>query len=277
MMAKTTGTTAKAPAKTTAKAADGRTTRYTQIADELREQITSGQYPPLAYLPSETQLSAHYGTSRRTVHDAVAQLRREGLVIVINGKGAYVRPVDVTPRRTDTRAITHSSAGYVDTATDGWTEVEEPTTYRVNANTELSELLGVPVHTPVFVYDRLLTNPADPTGDSRKFHRLYLPFQTVDLAVNPEQDPFIPAEQLYAVLTEAGHKLSWVEYVTARNPSPDDARTLRIPEATPMITTRRVTLDSDGTPLALEETRQSGDQTRLAYTITATRPVRAAR
>jgi GntR family transcriptional regulator len=228
----------------------------------------------LAYLPSETQLSTQYGTSRRTVHDAVAQLRREGLVTVINGKGAYVRPATELARHVYNRAVTRAGQAFTDTATEGWTEVEEPSTYRADTPAEIAQLLGVPPRTTLFGCDRLLTDEA--TSQQRMLHRLYLPWQTVDAVPALEGDPFLRPADLYALLTEAGHKLAWTETVTARMPSPDDANTLRILEGTPMLTTRRTTTDQDGRILALEETRLSAGETQVAYTFASTRPVRVA-
>jgi UTRA domain len=78
-----------------------------------------------------------------------------------------------------------------------------------------------------------------------------------------------PAGELYGILTAAGHKLDWAETVTGRIPSPDDAASLRIPDGTPMLLTRRVTRDSkSGQPLAMEETRLSADDAQLAYQVT---------
>ena len=126
----------------------------------------------------------------------------------------------------------------------------------------------------LFGCDRLLTDKS--TGQRRMLHRLYVPWQTADDVPALEQDPFLRPADLYAALADAGYKLTWTETVTARMPSPDDAATLRIPEGTPMLTTRRLTVDTDGRLLALEETRLSAGETQLAYAFTPTRPVRAA-
>jgi len=107
-------------------------------------------------------------------------------------------------------------------------------------------------------------------------HRLYLPWQTADDIPALEEDPFRTPDELYALLGEAGHKITWTETVTARMPAPDDATTLHIPEGTPMLTTRRTT-DADGPVLALEETRLSASETQLAYAIAPTRAGRSVR
>jgi DNA-binding GntR family transcriptional regulator len=54
--------------------------RYRQVADELIEQIASGNYPVGTNLPTELELCRHYGISRHTVREALRRLRDEGLI-----------------------------------------------------------------------------------------------------------------------------------------------------------------------------------------------------
>ncbi|WP_163572510.1 winged helix-turn-helix domain-containing protein [Fodinicola feengrottensis] len=68
------------------------TTKYARLASVLRERIEDGVYPPGSPLPSENQLTAEYGESRATARNAVQALAAEGLVTVLHGKGAFVRP-----------------------------------------------------------------------------------------------------------------------------------------------------------------------------------------
>jgi GntR family transcriptional regulator len=64
---------------------------YTQLADILRDMITSGELRPRSPLPSESYLQQEQGVSRGTVRTAVAVLRDEGLVVTIGGRGTYVK------------------------------------------------------------------------------------------------------------------------------------------------------------------------------------------
>ena len=63
-----------------------------RIADDLRESIHSGQLAPGAEMPSENELAAEYGTSRKTARSALAILRSEGLITTGQGRRAIVRP-----------------------------------------------------------------------------------------------------------------------------------------------------------------------------------------
>jgi GntR family transcriptional regulator len=64
---------------------------YGQLADILREMITSGELPPRSTLPSESYLQQEQGISRGTARMAIGVLRDEGLVITISGRGTFVK------------------------------------------------------------------------------------------------------------------------------------------------------------------------------------------
>ncbi|MFE5397432.1 GntR family transcriptional regulator [Streptomyces sp. NPDC056568] len=67
--------------------------KWEQIADALRERITSGALPPAA-LVSEVQLEAEFGVARGTVRKATAALREEGLIVTTPGLGSFVAARD---------------------------------------------------------------------------------------------------------------------------------------------------------------------------------------
>ena len=69
---------------------DGPTPVYLQLAAILRVRIEAGDYPPGRALPSETTLMQEHGLARETVRKAVRVLRDEGLVQIVQGRGAYV-------------------------------------------------------------------------------------------------------------------------------------------------------------------------------------------
>jgi GntR family transcriptional regulator len=69
---------------------EGKTPVYVQIADILRGRIERGEIAPGRPVPSETQLMQEYGVARLTARKAVRVLAGEGLVEVVQGRGAYV-------------------------------------------------------------------------------------------------------------------------------------------------------------------------------------------
>src|SRR5947207_3288797 len=123
---------------------------YKQLADLLRQQITTGELAPGAPVPSETTLMQRYGISRNTVRLAIQLLRSEGRVVTEHGRGTYVRPrqpvrrlgpdryrADVAPQGDETSFTRDHGAG--------WSECRLDAVLReVPADTRLSELLDIP-------------------------------------------------------------------------------------------------------------------------------------
>jgi GntR family transcriptional regulator len=68
---------------------------YQQIAEDLRQQIESGQLPPGGQLPTELELRDTYNASRNTIRDAIRRLISQGLVETRPGQGTFVtRKID---------------------------------------------------------------------------------------------------------------------------------------------------------------------------------------
>src|SRR5579872_649648 len=61
-----------------------------EVVDRLAGEITSGELPAGAKLPSEQEMMRGMGVSRTVVREAVAALRARGLVITRQGAGAFV-------------------------------------------------------------------------------------------------------------------------------------------------------------------------------------------
>lgn len=69
---------------------EGKTPLYLQIAAILRDAIARGDYAPGRPIPSETHLMQEHGVARLTARKAVRVLAKEGLVEVVQGRGAFV-------------------------------------------------------------------------------------------------------------------------------------------------------------------------------------------
>lgn len=65
-----------------------------QLATMLRARIESGELAPNQPIPGEPTLMRQYGVARETVRKAVRALVTEGLVYVVEGRGAYVATCD---------------------------------------------------------------------------------------------------------------------------------------------------------------------------------------
>lgn len=64
--------------------------RYSEVADQLRLAIMTGQYPVGTLLPSEADLCQEFGVSRHTVREAIRTLQLRGLVAPEQGRGTRV-------------------------------------------------------------------------------------------------------------------------------------------------------------------------------------------
>jgi DNA-binding GntR family transcriptional regulator len=61
---------------------------WRQVADDMRRRIASGEWT--GRLPSEKTLAQEYEVSLGPVRKAMAELRREGLILTDKGWGSYV-------------------------------------------------------------------------------------------------------------------------------------------------------------------------------------------
>ena len=64
---------------------------YQQIAALLRADIEAGVYPPGSVIPSVKRIEQDTGCTHVTVRKGIALLADEGLVVVVPGKGTFVK------------------------------------------------------------------------------------------------------------------------------------------------------------------------------------------
>jgi GntR family transcriptional regulator len=81
------------------------TSKFREVADDIREKIKNGTYPLGKKLPTEVQLGEEYDVTRVTVNKALNVLRAEGWVRVHRGVGTIVR--DIPPLVRDA-SVRHS-------------------------------------------------------------------------------------------------------------------------------------------------------------------------
>jgi DNA-binding transcriptional MocR family regulator len=68
---------------------------YRQLADDLHQRITAGQFPPGPLLPSEPDLGHEYQVGQHTIRAALDLLVHRGLVIKRHGARTRVRDTPV--------------------------------------------------------------------------------------------------------------------------------------------------------------------------------------
>lgn len=68
---------------------------YKQLAEILRQRITSGEIPPGRRIPSQSELEQEFAPiGRNTIKRAVEILKNEGLLESSPGLGLYVKRED---------------------------------------------------------------------------------------------------------------------------------------------------------------------------------------
>jgi GntR family transcriptional regulator len=75
---------------TARRTAEDRQPKYLRIHAELRDRITSGQWPAGTSLPAQRDLAAEFGVSIMTLRQALQLLADDGLIAARHGSGTYV-------------------------------------------------------------------------------------------------------------------------------------------------------------------------------------------
>jgi DNA-binding GntR family transcriptional regulator len=84
---------------------------YAQLVGILRRQIAAGVFRPGDRLPSEAQLCSRYGVSPMTVRRVVNILVDQGVVIAEQGRGTFVRPLELGTAVFDLDRLQHLFRG----------------------------------------------------------------------------------------------------------------------------------------------------------------------
>ncbi len=75
---------------TVRRTAEDRQPKYLRIHAELRDRITSGQWPAGTSLPAQRDLAGEFGVSIMTLRQALQLLADDGLIAARHGSGTYV-------------------------------------------------------------------------------------------------------------------------------------------------------------------------------------------
>jgi GntR family transcriptional regulator len=214
--------------------ASSRQPKYLRIHGELRDRITSGQWPPGTPLPSQHELAGQFGVSIMTLRQALQLLTDDGLIQARHGSGTYV-----AARYAYDLGHLHSFAS--DLAAQG----AEITT----------ELLAADAVVPPADVGARLGAP----GDVLRLRRLrrsggrplivqtsYLPAELARI-VEPQD---LAHRGLYAILAEHGLAVTRAhETISPTTLGPRDARDLARPQASPALLSHRISFTSTGTPV----------------------------
>jgi len=239
--------------------------KYRQIADNLREQISSGVLQPGEQLPTEPRLAESFDASRSTIRLAIGMLTTNGLIETRQGMGTFVRqpaaPVTVVlTREEDWRAGEHSDAA-LQPAGD---HTHRPATARflaetANASAEVAAALNIAEGAQVVVRRSQLHL-------DEEHWSLVASYYPMDIAGGTPLEQAGPIkESASLVLAELGHRpAGYRDDVYARMPDPAEAEFFELATGIPLTVVSRTVYDA-ARPIRLTMYVYRADQVRLRH------------
>lgn len=240
-----------------------------RIADSIRELITNGELGPGDKLPSERELARRFGTARNTAREAVRLLTEEALVTPHHGKGVFVREKQRLIRWGNDR---YSRKAYRET---GLTPFRLE--MRRQGKTAKIRVVSIDRVVPPSLVAERLDVPADEESvvcRLNEYHADNEPVQIVttylrwsDAEGTPLVEPSTGPGGIHGRLEDAGHRLTTGrDEVTARMPTHEEARFLRMPAGVPVLDVLHTSYDQNGRPFEVTRFVHRADRSGLVYT-----------
>ena len=239
--------------------------KYKQIAEDLREQVTTGILAPGSQLPTEPKLAASYDASRSTVRLAIGLLIQQGLVETRQGMGTYVtEPADplivVLSREEDWRADEPSDAALQPTGEPA--DRPATTTFQAettNANAEVAATLNVAEGTPLVLRRTRRYLGKDPWS-------LIAAYYPMDIVKGTALERAAQsAKSASLILAEHGHEpVGYRHDIYARMPDAIEASFFQLPRPVPVTVVSRTTYDASQ-PVRLTRYVYRSDRLRLRH------------
>jgi GntR family transcriptional regulator len=244
---------------------------FRQIADRLRDAIENGELAEGAKLPSEAQMSKHYGVTHMTARNALQVLQAEGLVVAQHGRGVFVR------RHPPIIRVSSGRFSRKDREAGQGAFAAEVTRLGLNPTQEIREVAEI--DPPSFVTERLaLRKGAKVVVRRRRMFASGVPMQLAD--------SYIPASiargtalmntdsghgGTYARIEERGHRLTKArEELEARMPTPQERSLLELDPGVPVVALIRTAYDSDGKPVEVFDSVVAADKHHFVYDVPMT-------
>ena len=164
-----------------------------RVADQLSERLRQGEWRPGERLPTEHQLSDHYGVSRPTLRSALGQLESLGLTVTRHGLGTFAtvahEEIRADLRRLDSLSATIASYGLA-------SEMVYRSRLIRPARAQEKEKLDLPARAVVLATERALTASGTVVGFS---------YDAIDRRLLPQQfDPGAIVGSLFELLEQQG-------------------------------------------------------------------------
>jgi GntR family transcriptional regulator len=239
---------------------------YRRIANQLRDAISTGLLRPGSRLRTEAELMADHAVSRDTIRKAIRELVEQGLVETRGRQGTFVRQHQMLIYRAAVaeqadRPLTGEArdAFFEEVLAQGRKPSQDFSMVIEPAAPDVAARLGVDEGDLVVARAAKRLVDDRPWSDQVSYYPMDVS-QTAGLTT-PRDIP----EGTVRAMAQAGHvEIGTVDEVTARMPTPDEARELDIDAGVPVLLYYRTTY-SDQRPLRLTRTLFPADRNTIVY------------
>jgi len=247
---------------------------YRQIAEDLRDQIESGQLQPGQQLRTELDLREHYNASRNTVRDAIKWLTNLGLVETKPGQGTFViQTIDpfVTKLSGDPTIGSDEGAVYLSevseqnrrpTSTPPQVEIQE-------ASADMAATLKIDKGAEVISrHERRFID-----GTPWSMQTSYYPMEFADRGAERLRRARNIDEGTVQYLGDTLHirQVGYRDRITVRAPNPNEAEFFKLPSdgRVPMYEITRTAFDGNGQPMRVTVAVYPADRNQFIVNVGA--------
>lgn len=222
-------------------------TRYREIADDLRRRILQGEIGADERMPGELPLAGEYGVSRGVIRNALAALRRRGLVASHPGSGWRVRSDVQTQEFAEMRSFAQWARSRRMTPGGRVVRQDQSPATAVDAR-----LLRMRAGDDVLRVVRVRTLDERPVMVERT---TYAPWVIPAIEALPPDEPSV-----MAAMQDAGVAMAYATHrIDTVAASGEDAEILGIRRSTRLLRVRRETSAEDGRPIEHGDDRYAPD------------------
>ncbi len=226
---------------------------YYQLQEALSEWIADGIYKPYDRLPSENELSSHFGVSRNTAQKALKAIVDKGMAYRVQGRGTFVSDKQITYSITAKLSFSAEIIGLTKETRSilNFSRVQK-------ASQHISRLLGIKEGDQVTAIQRIRLVDEIPAA----LMTSYLPHDLVPGL----QGKLVPDGSLFKTLkNEYGLEVgSGAETLRVVNADDYEAQQLGISKGDAVFLVERISRCTDGTVIELVKTILRGDISEFA-------------
>ncbi len=209
---------------------------YYRLADDLKQQIESGELKDGDLLPTEAQLGEKYAISRMTVRQGLALLAEAGLIDTVKGKGSFV-----TRPRLNQLVIDLKSS----TVSDKQLRYKLLAVNLIRNNQELANELGFAGESNVITVKRLMFKGNLPVAIEERFLRYQKGKPLLETQLEYADFPELVAKHQDSVPVRNDMVISVAALST------DQANLLEADEALPALVIKQVIYSKEDQPLGV--------------------------